>query len=256
MLNLGVSGGCLPVALRVQTTYSCWFRLSFSVCLYRLLPLSVMHLPCCFIVQYLSVDATVVSVPRSAASLLYPGQPHCRVSTLLWCFRALCPGFSLCLSVSVRPLCHPHVTPDGQEFSLPACGFCSLGSSGRHLLCWVFSFLRYFGKAKNLGVMMYIQPFTFLLHPFANAKKMSTAVFLSLLEHLLSKSGGDRTFIHQFIECQSEYKSIHHVCFQKIKRNPTQKHTTHRKKWIRTSLSLLFNISVVAEIFKAQDCGI
>ncbi|XP_068264478.1 sarcolemmal membrane-associated protein isoform X16 [Nyctibius grandis] len=31
-------------------------------------------------------------------------------------------------------------------------------------------------------------------------------------EHFLSKSGGDCTFIHQFIECQSEYKSVHHIC--------------------------------------------
>lgn len=31
-------------------------------------------------------------------------------------------------------------------------------------------------------------------------------MFLSSLEHLLSKSGGDCTFIHQFIECQSEYR--------------------------------------------------
>lgn len=35
---------------------------------------------------------------------------------------------------------------------------------------------------------------------------ISLKVFLSLLEHLLSKSGGDCTFIHQFIECQSEYR--------------------------------------------------
>ncbi|XP_075015074.1 sarcolemmal membrane-associated protein isoform X5 [Calonectris borealis] len=33
-------------------------------------------------------------------------------------------------------------------------------------------------------------------------------------EHFLSKSGGDCTFIHQFIECQSEYKSVHHICFE------------------------------------------
>lgn len=37
-------------------------------------------------------------------------------------------------------------------------------------------------------------------------KTISLKVFLSLLEHLLSKSGGDCTFIHQFIECQSEYR--------------------------------------------------
>lgn len=35
---------------------------------------------------------------------------------------------------------------------------------------------------------------------------MSLKVFLSLLEPLLSKNGGDCTFIHQFIECQSEYR--------------------------------------------------
>ncbi|XP_053932137.1 sarcolemmal membrane-associated protein isoform X4 [Cuculus canorus] len=34
------------------------------------------------------------------------------------------------------------------------------------------------------------------------------------LEHFLSKSEGDCTFIHQFIECQSEYKSVHHICFK------------------------------------------
>ncbi|XP_053932152.1 sarcolemmal membrane-associated protein isoform X18 [Cuculus canorus] len=33
-------------------------------------------------------------------------------------------------------------------------------------------------------------------------------------EHFLSKSEGDCTFIHQFIECQSEYKSVHHICFK------------------------------------------
>lgn len=37
---------------------------------------------------------------------------------------------------------------------------------------------------------------------------ISLKVFLSLLEHLLSKSGGDCTFIHQFIECQSEYRAF------------------------------------------------
>ncbi|XP_075015088.1 sarcolemmal membrane-associated protein isoform X18 [Calonectris borealis] len=36
----------------------------------------------------------------------------------------------------------------------------------------------------------------------------------ALQEHFLSKSGGDCTFIHQFIECQSEYKSVHHICFE------------------------------------------
>lgn len=37
---------------------------------------------------------------------------------------------------------------------------------------------------------------------------MNLKVFLSLLEHFLSKSGGDCTFIHQFIECQSEYRAF------------------------------------------------
>ncbi|NXN41708.1 SLMAP protein, partial [Rhinoptilus africanus] len=35
-------------------------------------------------------------------------------------------------------------------------------------------------------------------------KEHNSLVFLSLLEHFLSKSGGDCTFIHQFIECQNK----------------------------------------------------
>lgn len=38
------------------------------------------------------------------------------------------------------------------------------------------------------------------------ATTISLKVFLFLLEHLLSKSGGDCTFIHQFLECQREYR--------------------------------------------------
>lgn len=52
----------------------------------------------------------------------------------------------------------------------------------------------------------YLRLVCFLLSP--QRRRYNLKVFLSLLEHFLSKSGGDCTFIHQFIECQSEYTAF------------------------------------------------
>lgn len=76
---------------------------------------------------------------------------------------------------------------------------------------------------------------------------VSLKVFLSLLEHLLSKSGGDCTFIHQFIECQSEYR----VFFTLILMKSGAKILKSEEKWGNQCIYCSRNVQVT--IFRHQQ---
>lgn len=66
--------------------------------------------------------------------------------------------------------------------------------------------LNFYESYSELLMLIHFSFPTFAVGFQKQQQTISLKVFLSLLEHLLSKSGGDCTFIHQFIECQSEYR--------------------------------------------------